>query len=167
MSRIYLVGDPMFTTKSIYLMYNYKAFQPQGCIQGPKVATMWLENWFQVLKTISSRWRVPQPIYQSLPPITHIQLELDFTKFWFMQCATDNAKDLDYYPQIKEIFQDPIVQSTMTYPIPNISWRKDLHLEYPLTDGDMEEAFEASLYIEIFGFQDEEENPLALVMSKT
>ena len=40
-------------------------------------------------------------------------------------------------------------------------------VEEPLTDGEKEEAFEAILYIEIAGPQGEEENPLAIVMSKT
>ena len=55
----------------------------------------------------------------------------------------------------------------MAYLIPNIPWRTYIPVEEPLTDNEKKEAFEVNLYIEIFGPQEEEENPLAIVMSKT
>ena len=58
-----------------------------------------------------------------------------------MQGTSSNAKELDYYPPIKEIFQDLATQSNAAYPLPNIAWRKDFPLEDPLTDDEKEETF--------------------------
>ena len=68
-----------------------------------------------------------------------------------MQGAARNSRELEYYPQIKDIFQDLAVQSNMAYPIPNIAWRTYLSVEEPLTNSEKEESFEVDLYIEIFG----------------
>ena len=55
----------------------------------------------------------------------------------------------------------------MTYPIPNNSWRKNFIIEEKHTNNEKEDSFDAGLYLEIFGPQKEEENTLAIVMSKT
>ena len=85
-------------------MWRFKPFAQTGTLKELENGKVLLENWFQQLKTQTTRWKVPQNIRRSMPKTTHIQLELDHTEVWYMQGAKAKAKTLDYYPIVEEIF---------------------------------------------------------------
>ena len=109
-----------------------------------------LEILLQQLKVHMTRWRVPQNIRRSLPKKAHIQLELDHTAVWYMQGAKANARTLDYYTIIEEIFQELSRQAGTKVPIPARAKETDFSIEEPLTDQEKEEDYELNLYIGTF-----------------
>ena len=60
----------------------------------------------------------------------------------YMQGAKEKAKTLDYYPIVKEIFQELARQSGTKLSIPTKPKEIDLSIEEPLTNQDKEEYFE-------------------------
>ena len=78
---------------------------------------------------------MPQNIQRSLPKKAHIQLELDHTTVWYMQGAKTNAKILDYYLAVEDIFFRELSQQEETkVPIPAKAKETDFSIEEPLTD---------------------------------
>ena len=111
---------------------------------------MLLENWLQQLKVHTTRWRVPQNIQRSLPKRSHIQLELDHTLVWYMQGEKSNAKALDYYPSVEQIFWELSRQAGTKIQIPTKAKEIDFSIEESLTDQEKEEHYELNLYISTF-----------------
>ena len=71
---------------------------------------------------------------RSLLKIAHIQLELDHTAVWYMQGAKEKVKPLDYYPIVKDIFQELAQQSNKKFSIPAKAKEVNLTIEEPMTD---------------------------------
>ena len=64
-----------------------------------------------------------------------------------MQGAKPNAKSLDYYPIIEEIFRELSRQARTKVPIPARAKETNFSLEEPLTYQEKEEDYELKLYI--------------------
>ena len=56
------IGDPQFLEPTRFHMWNFKPFSIVENSQEIEVAKVLLNNWFQILKIKTSRWRVPQII---------------------------------------------------------------------------------------------------------
>ena len=67
-----------------------------------------------------------------------------------MQGAKKNAKSLDYYPTVEEIFWELSRQARRKVPIPARAKETDFSIEEPLTDQEKEEDYELNLYISTF-----------------
>ena len=80
----------------------------------------------------------------------HIQLELNHTSVWYMQGNNSNAKSLDYYPSVDQIFQELSQQAKTKMPVPAIANQIDFSIDEPLTDQEKEEYYELNLYISTF-----------------
>jgi len=113
-----------------------------------------MENWFQQLKLRTTRWRVPQNIRRHLPADSHIQLELDHTSVWSSNTQDSNARDLDYYPTVEQIFRELSRQTKTKIQIPEAAKQVDFSIVEPLTDQEKEEDYELHLYISTFVTQD-------------
>ena len=99
-------GNQIFQESSRFHMWRFKPFSQKGTLKELEDKKVLLENWLQQLKVRTTRWRVPQNIQPSLPTKSHMQLELDHTSMWYMQGDNSNAKALDYYPSVDQIFQE-------------------------------------------------------------
>ena len=77
---------------------------------------------------------MPQNIRICLPPTTHIQLELDHTVVWHKQGSQENAKPLDYYPTVEELFTKLARQSKTNITIPEAAKASNQPIIEPLTD---------------------------------
>ena len=106
MYHLYPVEDKQFQEPHKYHTGRFKPFSQNGILKELENGKVMLEDWFQNLKLQTTRWRVPQNIQRSLLKIAHIQLKLDYTIFWYMQGEKSIAKPLDYYPTVKEIFNE-------------------------------------------------------------
>ena len=115
---------------------------------------MLLENWFQNLKVLTSRWRVPQNIRRCIPSTTHIQLELDHIVVWYMQGVAVKDKHLDCYPTDEEIFKELSLQSDTKISIPAAAKKRNQPILEPLTDQEKEEYYEVHLHISTFTLYD-------------
>ena len=67
-----------------------------------------------------------------------------------MQGAKSNAKALDYYLSVEQIFREMSRQAGTKVPIPTKTNETDLLIEEPLTDQEKEEYYELNLYISTF-----------------
>ena len=67
-----------------------------------------------------------------------------------MQGAKPNAKALDYYLLVEDIFREPSQQAGAKIPIPTKAKETDFSIEEPLTDQEKEEDYELNLYISTF-----------------
>ena len=67
-----------------------------------------------------------------------------------MQGAKTNAKTLDYYLIVEEIFRELSRQVGTKEPIPTKAKETDFSIEEPLTDQEKEEDYELNLYISTF-----------------
>ena len=85
-----------------------------------------------------------------MPPIAHIQLELDHTAIWHKQRSTAKEKPLDYYPTIEEIFIELARQTKTNIPIPKATKENNQAIIEPLTDQEKEEHYEVNLHISTF-----------------
>ena len=115
-------------------MYRFKLFSQKGTPHEPGQGKAFLENWFQQLKVSTTRWRVPQNIRRNLPANSHIQLELDHTSVWYMQGTESNAKALDYYPSVDQIFRELSRQAKIKIPVLAVAKQIDFSIEEPLTN---------------------------------
>ena len=97
-----------------------------------------------------NRWRVPQNIQRNLPSNSHIQLELDHTSVWYMKGEESNAKSLDYYPYVDQIFQELSRQAKTKIPVLAAANPIDFSIEEPLINQEKEEDYELNLYISTF-----------------
>ena len=113
-----------------------------------------LENWFQQLKVCMTRWRVPQNIRRNLPANSHIQLELNHTSVWYMQGEASNAKSLDYYLTVDQIFRELSRQTKTKIPVLEAAKQVEFSIEVPLTDQEKEEYYELNLCISTFVSED-------------
>ena len=77
MYHLCLVGHKHFFDPSKFHMWHFKPFSMARTPLEQEERKVLLEHWFQDLKIKTARWRVPQNIQRCLPPIAHIQLELD------------------------------------------------------------------------------------------
>ena len=77
-------GSPVFWEPSRFDMYRFKPFSQKEILHEMEQGKVFLENWFQQLKVLTTRWRVPQNIRRNLPVNSHIQLELNHTLVWYM-----------------------------------------------------------------------------------
>ena len=69
---------------------------------------------------------------------------------WYMQGDDSNAKALDYYPSIDQIFRELSRQAKKKIPVPAAAKQIDFSIEEPLTDQEKEEDYELNLYISTF-----------------
>ena len=67
-----------------------------------------------------------------------------------MQGDDSNAKALDYYPSVDQIFWELSRQAKTKIPVPTVSKKIDFSIEDPLTDQEKEEDYELNLYISTF-----------------
>ena len=67
-----------------------------------------------------------------------------------MQVAKPNAKSLDYYPTVEQIFRELSRQAGTKVPIPAREKETYFSIEEPLTDQEKEEDYELNLYISMF-----------------
>ena len=150
MSKIFLVGQPEFTSLSTPTMYNYSFFKIKETILGilrPKqIFTMWLQE----VISPCHKWRVPQNIQRALPPTCHIELGLDHTKIWYVDGQAAEPTDLPFYPTVDEIFNELPRQSNTIYPIPHEAREKQTNLLIPLTDGENADQYEVELQMQPF-----------------
>ena len=65
---------------------------------------------------------------------SHIQLELDHTSVWYMQGIDLNAKSLDYYPSVNQIFWELSRQAKTKIPVPAVAKNIEFSIEDPLID---------------------------------
>ena len=86
--------------------------------------------------------------------MAHIQLELDHTTVWYMQGAKAEAKPLDYYPTVEDIFKDIAWHSNTKLLIPAKAKELNQPIEEPLTNQEKEEDYELCLYISTFTLED-------------
>ena len=77
-------------------------------------------------------------------------MELDHTSVWYMQGEDSNAKALDYYPSVDQIFQELSQQAKTKIPVLAAAKQIDFSIEEPLTDHEKEEYYELNLYISTF-----------------
>ena len=67
-----------------------------------------------------------------------------------MQGTKTNAKTLDYYPAVEDIFLELSRQAGTKVPIPAKEKETNFSIEEPLTDQEKEEDYELNLYISTF-----------------
>ena len=67
-----------------------------------------------------------------------------------MQGTKTNAKTLDYYPTVEDIFRELSRQAGTKVPIPAKENETDFSIEEPLTDQEKKEDYELNLYISTF-----------------
>ena len=67
-----------------------------------------------------------------------------------MQGDDSNAKALDYYPSVNQIFQELSRQAKTKVPVPAAAKTIDFSIKEPLTDQEKEEDYELNLYISTF-----------------
>ena len=67
-----------------------------------------------------------------------------------MQGKKSNAKSLDYYPSIEQIFRELSRQAGTKIQIPAKAKEIDFSIDEPLTAQEKEEDYELNLYISIF-----------------
>ena len=67
-----------------------------------------------------------------------------------MQGEKSNAKALDYYPSVKQIFRELSQQAETKIQIPAKAKEIDFSIEEPLTNQEKEEDYELNLYISTF-----------------
>ena len=67
-----------------------------------------------------------------------------------MQGEKSNAKALDYYPSVEQIFQELSRQAGTKIQIPTKAKAIDFSIEESLTDKKKEENYELNLYISTF-----------------
>ena len=89
-------------------------------------------------------------IQRNLPTNSHIQLELDHTSVWYMQGDNSNAKALDYYPSVDQIFWELSQQAKTKIPVPTVAKHINFLIKEPLIDQEKEEDYELNLYISTF-----------------
>ena len=77
---------------------------------------------------------------------------------WYLQGEKSNAKALDYYLLVEEIFQELSRQAGTKIQIPANAKAIDFSIEEPLTEQEKEEDYELNLYISTFV---SEETPIA------
>ena len=150
MYHIFPEGSPIFQEPTRFYMWRFKPFSQRGTLQELESGMVPLENWLQQLKVRTTRWRVPQNIRRSLPTNSHIQLELDHTSVWYMQGCDSNAKALDYYPSVDQIFRELSRQAKTKIPVPASAKKSDFSIEESLTNQEKEEDYEINLYISTF-----------------
>ena len=97
---------------------------------------------------------MPQNIRRHLPADSHIQLELDHTSVWSSNTQDSNARDLDYYPTVDQIFRELSRQAKTKIQVPEAAKQVDFSIVEPLTDQEKEEDYELHLYISTFVTQD-------------
>lgn len=161
-------GNKDFSLERPMLMQNFKSFTFGGSRLGPSIVKIWLEVWFQNLKTVFTRWRVPQNVRRSLPSSAHIQLELDHTKVWHLQGIGGAARTLKFYPSIDEIFNELNRQSNTILTIPAKARDVSVPVVEPLIDQEKEEEYEGRLYMHTFIYEAEPtvaKRPLALTLT--
>ena len=61
-----------------------------------------------------------------------------------------NAKALDYYPSVEQIFRELSQQAGAKIPIPAKAKEMDFSIEEPLTNQEKEEDYKLNLYISTF-----------------
>ena len=71
-----------------------------------------------------------------------------------MQVEDSNAKALDYYPSVDQIFRELSRQAKTKIPVPTAAKQIDFSIEEPLTDQEKEEYYELNLYISTFVLED-------------
>ena len=71
-----------------------------------------------------------------------------------MQGEASNAKSLDYYPPVDQIFQELSRQTKTKITVPEAVKQIDFSIEEPLTDQEKEEDYELNLYISTFFLED-------------
>ena len=71
-----------------------------------------------------------------------------------MQGEASNAKALDYYPSVDQIFRELSRQTKTKIPVPEAAKQVDFSIEVPLTDQEKEEDYELNLYIITFVSED-------------
>ena len=131
-------------------MWRFKPFSQRGTLQELESGKVLLENWLQQLKVRMTRWRVPQNIWKNIPTNSHIQLELDHTSVCYMQYDNSNAKTINYYPSVDQIFQELSQHARTKIPVPTVANQIDFLIEEPLIDQEKEEDYELNLYISTF-----------------
>ena len=141
------IGDRQFLELTRFHMWHFKPFSMDGNSQELEGAKVLLENWFQNLKVLTSRWRVPQNIRRCIPLTTHIQLELDHIVVWYMKGVAVKDKHLDCYPTDEEIFKELSLQSNTKISIPAAAKKRNQPILEPLTDQEKEEYYEVHLHI--------------------
>ena len=67
-----------------------------------------------------------------------------------MQGDNSNAKALNYYPSIEQIFQELSRQAKTKTPVPAAAKQTDFSIAEPLTDQENKEGYELNLYISTF-----------------
>ena len=67
-----------------------------------------------------------------------------------MQGDDSNAKALDYYPSVDQIFRELSRQDKTKIPVPATTKKREFLVEEPLTDQEKEEDYELNLYIITF-----------------
>ena len=143
------IGDRQFLELTRFHMWHFKPFSMDGNSQELEAAKVLLENWFQNIKVLTSRWRVPQNIQICMPSTTHIQLELDHIVVWYMQGAAVKDKHLECYPIDEEIFKELSQQSSTKLSILAVANNTNQPILEPLTDHEKEEVH---LHIRNFTF---------------
>ena len=132
------VGNLHFLEPTRFHMWHFKSFSICGTPQELEEGKFFLENWFQNMKIQIARWRVPQNIQRCLPPIAHIQLEIDYTAVWHSQGSTTKEKPLDYYLTVEDIFTELAHQSKTKIAIPAGTKEINQPIVEPLTDQEKE-----------------------------
>ena len=69
---------------------------------------------------------------------------------WYMQGDNSNAKALENYPSVDQIFWELSRQDKTKIPVPAAAKQIDFSVEQPLTDQEKEEDYELNLYISTF-----------------
>ena len=69
---------------------------------------------------------------------------------WYLEGATRETKYLDFYPTVKEIFEELSRKSNTKLEIPPLAKRVDQPMVEPLTDVEKEEDYEVWIHLNTF-----------------
>ena len=71
-----------------------------------------------------------------------------------MQGEASNAKSLDYYPSVDQIFQELSRQAKTKISVPEAAKQVEFSIQEPLINQEKEEYYELNLYISTFVSED-------------
>jgi hypothetical protein len=97
MSQVGLVREPAFTSKWNMTMHNYTSFA-LGVVESSDSppAEIMFKYWVDHVKNVSLKWRVEKKFHRALPPRSHIQLSLNYTKILSSISRGPTPTELDY-----------------------------------------------------------------------